>query len=405
MSTVRDNVQIDFKNLRLWDYNPRMPKAMEGQPQAAIAQAMNDEFKPIEVGASIAASGWTDASVLSVTNEGMPEGTYLVVEGNRRLTALLALTDASIRKSLSNAEEWEQVAAKAASASRIPAKIPCVIYPTLKEAEEQLGSVHFLGVLAWEPYQKDRFILRRVDAGGPIAEVAAGFGFEEIDVKKAVYIYRIYESLKDHSYGQLLPRNYGNLRELILKYGAIRSHMQLPDPRAIDESYAGISDESEEMTNEVLTWVFGTSPDKGSDPDEGRKVSETRQYRKLNRIVQSARGLEALRDPLTLLDEAYAVVQAESNDPSAEFDKAAEQLMQALTKLRKLYQDEGPDVANENSRRSLRDSLELVGFFQARNSIETSAQGASAKGRAGKAPSSHEDSHGWAIWLGDSLED
>jgi hypothetical protein len=181
--------------------------------------------------------------------------------------------------------------------------------------------------------------------------------------------------------------------------------MQLPDPRAIDESYAGISDESEEMTNEVLTWVFGTSPDKGSDPDEGRKVSETRQYRKLNRIVQSARGLEALRDPLTLLDEAYAVVQAESNDPSAEFDKAAEQLMQALTKLRKLYQDEGPDVANENSRRSLRDSLELVGFFQARNSIETSAQGASAKGRAGKAPSSHEDSHGWAIWLGDSLED
>jgi hypothetical protein len=366
---------------------------------------MNDEFKPIEVGASIASSGWTDSSVLSVTSEGMPDGTYLVVEGNRRLTALLALSNAELRRSLSNAEEWDVVAEKALAAKRLPQIIPCVVYPTLKEAEEQLGSIHFLGVLAWEPYQKDRFILKRVDAGGPIAEVAAGFGFEEVEVRKAVFIYRIFESLSQRSYGALLPRNYGNLRELVLKYGAIRSHMQLPEPRNIDESYSGLTDESDQPTAEVLTWVFGTSPDKGSDPDEGRKVSETRQYRKLNRIVQSVRGLDALRDPLTLLDEAYAVVLAENNDPSAEFEKHAEQLINALVRLRKIYQDEGPEVANENAKRYLADAFELVDLLGLRRRAE-SATSPSGTTRSGTAPTSDTGkAQTWAVWLGDWLEE
>ena len=405
MSEVRSAVQVNPKNLKLWDLNPRMQKSMEGQSQTAIAQAMNDEFKPIEVGASIASSGWTDSSVLSVTSEGMPEGTYLVVEGNRRLTALLALSNAELRRSLSNAEEWDVVAEKALAAKRLPQIIPCVVYPTLKEAEEQLGSIHFLGVLAWEPYQKDRFILKRVDAGGPIAEVAAGFGFEEVEVRKAVFIYRIFESLSQRGYGALLPRNYGNLRELVLKYGAIRSHMQLPEPRNIDESYSGLTDESDQPSAEVLTWVFGTSPDKGSDPDEGRKVSETRQYRKLNRIVQSVRGLDALRDPLTLLDEAYAVVLAENNDPSAEFEKHAEQLINALFRLRKIYQDEGPEVANENAKRYLADAFELVDLLGSRRTSEfvTSPSGTL---RSGTAPTSDSGkAQTWAVWLGDWLEE
>jgi hypothetical protein len=121
--------------------------------------------------------------------------------------------------------------------------------------------------------------------------------------------------------------------------------------------------------------------------------------------VQSVRGLAALRDPLTLLDEAYAVVLAENNDPSAEFEKHAEQLINALVRLRKIYQDEGPEVANENSKRYLADAFELVDLLGTRRKIE-SATSQSGTARSGTTPASDTGkAQTWAVWLGDWLEE
>ena len=97
MSEVRAGTQIQLDKLVLWDCNPRMVKPLEGQSQSDIAWAMNEEFDPIEIGRSVALNGWNDSSVLSVTSDGMPRGKFLVVEGNRRLTALLALVDSDLR--------------------------------------------------------------------------------------------------------------------------------------------------------------------------------------------------------------------------------------------------------------------------------------------------------------------
>ena len=364
MSEVRAGIQIQLDKLVLWDCNPRMVKPLEGQSQSDIAWAMNEEFDPIEIGRSVALNGWNDSSVLSVTSDGMPRGKFLVVEGNRRLTALLALVDSDLRSHLSNSEAWDAHSEMARSGNRIPMLVPCVAYPTRLEAENQLGPMHFVGMKGWEPYQKDRFILQRIDAGGPIPEISASLSIEELDGRKAVLAFRVFQSLARYAYGRLVEKHYGNLREL-LKFAAIRKHMRLPDPQRVDEAFAGLTSESNIPTKEILTWVFGTSPDKGSDPDEGRKVHESRDYRKLNRVVQSILGLDALRDPGTTLEEALAVVAAENNDPGMEFEKQAKALRDALVALRKIYHDEGADVISDEARRYLAGAVKLVGSIDA----------------------------------------
>ncbi len=401
---VLSSQDVEIKNLLLWDCNPRMLRPLNGQSQTAIARAMNDEFDPIVLGRSVAATGWDATSVLSVTGEGMPEGNYLVVEGNRRLTALIALTDPNVRSQLSNPEEWDKVATQAHEKDRVPTSVACVVYPTLKEAKRQLGSRHLVGIKQWEPYQKDRFILEDIDVGEPIAEVAARFSFDVVEVRKSVLVFRVFQALAKSSYGRLLEANYGNLRELVVKYGAIRSHMKLPEGRTVDESFTGFDKDAEASIAEILTWVFGTSPDRGDDPDDGRKVMETRQYRILNRIVKSVRGLEALRDPGTTLDEAYGIVLTEGSDPSVEFDKNAKQLIDALICLRGIYRDEGPDVVSETAKRYLAEALELVGQIGAKTGkIETvrDDDGLPEAGVAANRVSKPTATSSWAIWLGD----
>jgi hypothetical protein len=384
-----------------------MLRPLNGQSQLVISQAMNDEFDPIEVGNSVAATGWDATSVLSVTDEGMPAGKYLVVEGNRRLTALLALSDPNIRSNLSNAEDWAKAASQASEKDRLPASVPCVVYSTLKEAKLQLGPRHFLGIKQWEPYQKDRFILENIDAGDPIVEVSASFGFDVVEVRKSVLVFRVFEALARSSYGRLLERNYGNLRELILKYGAIRAHMMLPEGRTVDESFTGFDEDSAPAIAEILTWVFGTSPDKSEDVDDGRKVMETREYRILNRIVQSVRGLEALRDPGTTLTEAYDIVLAENSDPSAEFEKNAKLLIDALVRLREIYRDEGPDVVSEASKRYLAEAVDLVGQIDSKTREVDLADENDVLPKAGSAVASIGSSSAgtsWSVWLGDWLD-
>ena len=406
-TNVPGSQNIDIADLLLWDCNPRMLRPLNGQSQLVISQAMNDEFDPIEVGNSVAATGWDATSVLSVTDEGMPAGKYLVVEGNRRLTALLALSDPNIRSNLSNAEDWAKAASQASEKDRLPASVPCVVYSTLKEAKLQLGPRHFLGIKQWEPYQKDRFILENIDAGDPIVEVSASFGFDVVEVRKSVLVFRVFEALARSSYGRLLERNYGNLRELILKYGAIRAHMMLPEGRTVDESFTGFDEDSAPAIAEILTWVFGTSPDKSEDVDDGRKVMETREYRILNRIVQSVRGLEALRDPGTTLTEAYDIVLAENSDPSAEFEKNAKLLIDALVRLREIYRDEGPDVVSEASKRYLAEAVDLVGQIDSKTREVDLADENDGLPKAGSAVASIGSSSAgtsWSVWLGDWLD-
>ena len=406
-TNVPGSQNIDIADLLLWDCNPRMLRPLNGQSQLVISQAMNDEFDPIEVGNSVAATGWDATSVLSVTDEGMPAGKYLVVEGNRRLTALLALSDPNIRSNLSNAEDWAKAASQASEKDRLPASVPCVVYSTLKEAKLQLGPRHFLGIKQWEPYQKDRFILENIDAGDPIVEVSASFGFDVVEVRKSVLVFRVFEALARSSYGRLLERNYGNLRELILKYGAIRAHMMLPEGRTVDESFTGFDEDSAPAIAEILTWVFGTSPDKSEDVDDGRKVMETREYRILNRIVQSVRGLEALRDPGTTLTEAYDIVLAENSDPSAEFEKNAKLLIDALVRLREIYRDEGPDVVSEASKRYLAEAVDLVGQIDSKTREVDLADENDVLPKAGSAVASIGSSSAgtsWSVWLGDWLD-
>jgi hypothetical protein len=183
--------------------------------------------------------------------------------------------------------------------------------------------------------------------------------------------------------------------------------MMLPEGRTVDESFTGFSEDSAPAIAEILTWVFGTSPDRSEDVDDGRKVMETREYRILNRIVQSVRGLDALRNPGTTLVEAYEIVLAENSDPSVEFERNAKLLIDALIRLREIYRDEGPDVVSEVSKRYLAEAVELVGQIGSKTrGADTTGEDDGLPKVGGVTTSVGTISPGtsWSVWLGDWLD-
>jgi hypothetical protein len=118
--------------------------------------------------------------------------------------------------------------------------------------------------------------------------------------------------------------------------------------------------------------------------------------------------LEALRNPGTTLSEAFDIVLAENSDPSVEFEKNAKILIDALTRLREIYRDEGPDIVTETSKRYLAEAVELVGQVGSKTQaadVSDDEDGLPKAGGAVAGSGATSSGTSWAVWLGDWLDD
>src|SRR5664280_2535615 len=87
---------LDIESLRLDGENPRFPLELRGSTdQAEIAINMAEIFDALEVARSMARFGFYPWEAFVVIPE---SGHYIVVEGNRRLTALRGLIDPALRE-------------------------------------------------------------------------------------------------------------------------------------------------------------------------------------------------------------------------------------------------------------------------------------------------------------------
>src|SRR5207247_388129 len=93
---------------------------------------------------------------------------YIVVEGNRRLTALRALVDPDFRSSL-RGRRWAALPDDA----ELPADLPVLVVADRDQVAPILGFRHITGIAPWEPYPQANYIAELIDESGrSFAEVA-----------------------------------------------------------------------------------------------------------------------------------------------------------------------------------------------------------------------------------------
>ena len=135
-------MQVPISSLLLDPYNPRLPESLRGGEQADLAVVLEMGFDAFAVAQSIADNGFFAAEPL-IAIHGEQDGKYIVVEGNRRLTALLGLSHPEIRQEFADPSKWAGVAEKAGTSPDVI--VPIVVHKDRAATHVEVSRAHVVG--------------------------------------------------------------------------------------------------------------------------------------------------------------------------------------------------------------------------------------------------------------------
>jgi hypothetical protein len=302
--SIGESRREPLSSLRLDPHNPRLPAEIQGQGQEDLAVHLELGFDALTVAESIASHGFFESEPLIVIT-GDADGEWIVVEGNRRLTALLGLVDPSVRGQFANPAPWEALAVRAKV--QPTDLVPVVLLPNRAAATPIIGFRHISGILQWQPYAQARYIARLVDEEDmSFADVADMIG---IDRTKVGNLYRDQAIAKQ---ARTLGIETGPLEDafslltVAMSTPKLRAHIDAPLGSKACPGENPIPTEKAAQLQELITWIYG-------DGETEPVIGESREISKLGNVVASDAGLGALRSGASLEAAVQKVKDAESN--------------------------------------------------------------------------------------------
>jgi len=238
---------------------------------------------------------------------------YVVVEGNRRVTALkwlLALHDAG--KETFDAEQLENFS-----------QISCLLLDDSVAPDSALlilpGLRHVSGIKEWGPYQKAKTVHALRKSGMGTQEAAQSLGLSTKAANNAYRCFLALEQMKaDEEYGEAAtPKMYSYFEEAF--------------KRAEVKKWLGWDDASGQFVNsetraEFYSWMV-------PDPETGdsAKLPEAKSIRDFARIVTDEESMSVLRGPSGTLARALGRYEAEHPEDWYPKVLAAETAVKSLT--------------------------------------------------------------------------
>jgi hypothetical protein len=296
---------LPIRALRLDTENPRLPLSMRGGTQEDLAVGLVLGFEAFAVAQSIADHGFFKSEPLLVIAAPNEAGAWTVVEGNRRLTALLGLAFPEYRAQFPDAGKWDQLAAKCGVSP--DDLIPAVAHANRSSTHVEVGRAHVLGKLQWRPYAQATYVASRIQENFSYAEVADMIG---IPKSKVADLYR------DHAIvvqAQELGLKTGEIEKafslltVAMSSTKLRDHIGAPLGSRLNPREKPVPESKSHELSEVITWIFGTD-------EEEPKIHDSRQISQLGNVVAHPIGLKALRDG-DGLDQAKQKIAAAGLDP------------------------------------------------------------------------------------------
>lgn len=185
---------VPVEHLRLDRENPRLASEDTDVSTTDLIKILWSDMAVDEVALSIAANGYFPEEPLFVIPEkhgksDPQKDKFTVVEGNRRLAAVLLLRDPVLRKQIR-----ADLPSITDQAIRKLDRLPVSIYPSHKELWEYLGFRHINGPKEWDAFSKAQYVAKvheRYKISLP--EIARRIGDKHYFVKR---IYRGYLLVK-----------------------------------------------------------------------------------------------------------------------------------------------------------------------------------------------------------------
>ncbi len=288
--TVIERIAVD--QLLLDVDNPRLAAEEGLKTQKALAKYLWEEMAVDEIALSVARNGFFAEEPLFVIPK---DGKWIVVEGNRRLTAVKILLDEDLRNHVGAAGLPKLTSERRASLATLPVSK----YRDREELWQFFGFRHINGPKPWDPYSKAMYIAHvHEEYGVSLDEIADSIGDRNATVRR---LYRGFELLKQAERLELWSAEDRSRPRLAF------SHLYTAAAQPEFQKFLGIDEEKSLKKNpvakanfprlqELLVWLYGSK----SAEIEPVVTTQNPDLNDLRRVIASKDGLSSLRAGYTL---------------------------------------------------------------------------------------------------------
>lgn len=283
------NKQINFielSKLKLDFKNPRLPIQVFNEEE--IIEWMLEDASIIELMLAIGQNDFFIGEALLVVED---NNNFVVIEGNRRLTALKILNNPDLAKI-----HTKKVQRVLEETKYRPTEIPCIIFDSRNDILQYLGYRHITGIKSWGMLAKAKYlnsltpILETKGLYNQSRELAKKIGSRSDYVKRMLVSYKIYEIIKDHNFYKI-PQ----LDETTLHFNYIADslrHENIKDFINIDlEDNNTLSNINKDNLATLIDWFF-----RKNDQLRSRVYGNSKDLSALNSILEDEDALEYFKD-------------------------------------------------------------------------------------------------------------
>lgn len=300
--------EIEFEQLLLDPDNPRLESVTTGATQEELVKAMWKEMAVSEVALSIAENGFfPEEPLLAIpapkkfaarekTLAGdLNKKRYIVVEGNRRLTAVKLLSDDALRTRVRATD-----LPKIAPARREKLKtLPVSVYPNKESLWEYFGFRHVNGPKEWDSLSKAAYIAHVVrEFDKSLDLIARKIGDQHSTVERIYRGYVLLEQAEEQTDFRREDRNknrfYFSHLYTAASYPEILTFLGTDAKKALQPN--PIPQRRLANLEELMTWLFG-SRERAVEPVVQTQNPDLNQLRA---VISNPPALAALRSGVRL---------------------------------------------------------------------------------------------------------
>lgn len=254
-------VTRSVSDLHLDRRNPRLPEELEGRSESEVLVWMYEHEVLEELAQSFVDNGYFQHEPLVVVNE---ESVDVVVEGNRRLAALMILLH--LPMALEAEVEFDLPDELTESRREDLSTLPCWLASSRDEVRRFLGFRHIGGIKTWKADAKARYltdeIARAVDDGSqdPFREVGRRVGSNALGVRNPFLALLILRAARD-DFGidsRWVQRERFGVWTRCMNAQELKNYIGLGDPRTYPEVTEAVQHLDEERLREVIADLTAT---------------------------------------------------------------------------------------------------------------------------------------------------
>lgn len=291
ISTELQYAKLD--ELYLDPMNPRLGRMNTGPDvlQDKILELMKD-FTLDELAISFLEGGgfWTHEALLATEEKLYGEPHLVVIEGNRRLAALVYLRNAYNGKPASR--KWQEIAKIVEPPQNLFTKIPYFKVDSREEIEAFLGFRHVTGIKQWDPAEKAEFIAKMIDERKmSYEEVMRRIGSKTQVVRQNYIAYRLLIQIGNSTEGFSSEDAEGrfSVMYLSLRTHGVQKYLQIDIMADPVTSIVPVPKSQLESLSKFSLWLFGSSS-KNLPP----LFTDSRLVDDFGRILESKEAVEYL---------------------------------------------------------------------------------------------------------------